>query len=241
MPTITLLGQKIPYLVIRTKRNRYVRLTVTMGKGLRVSTPPRFPMHELPAIIHSRKDWIVEKLVEFARLQKKIPRQRFRNGSTIMFLGRAYRLTLVPTPFTRPHVRLNGSDIEISIPQALHNEHREEYIKNVITAWYRLQASKIVRPRVATWATLMKLKPGKVTIKKAKTRWASCSEQGNLNFNLRLVMVPPSVMDYVIIHELAHLRELNHSERYWKIVDRYCPRRKRIQEWLKEHAYYLEQ
>lgn len=85
----------------------------------------------------------------------------------------------------------------------------------------------------------LNLEYNKVFIKDQKTRWGSCSSQGNLNFNYRLVMAPLPVIDYLVTHELAHLAEMNHSKRFWSLVERVCPEYKKHRQWLKEHGSEL--
>lgn len=82
----------------------------------------------------------------------------------------------------------------------------------------------------------MEVKHARITIRDQKTRWGSCSSRGNLNFNWRLVMAPPPIIDYVVIHELAHLIELSHSPRFWETVERYCPDHREHRRWLREHG-----
>lgn len=93
--------------------------------------------------------------------------------------------------------------------------------------------------RVTRLAAKLNLNYGRIFIRNQKTRWGSCSTRRNLNFNWRLVTFPPPVMDYVIIHELCHLEEANHSARFWQLVESYCPNYRRHRSWLKEHASAL--
>ena len=240
MPSITLHGRPIEYRLLRTRRNRFVRLTVTLGKGLRVSAPSHFPAKEIPRIIHERSGWILDKLDEYARLERQTPRQRYCSGADVVILGRTYRLRLSASSNGSGMIQVDGDEVDVSVPTTLTGAAREHYLKNALLAWYRVQAQRILPPRVEYYAQQMRARPGRVTIRRQRSRWGSCSAKGNLNLNLFLITLPVKTIDYVIVHELAHLFELNHSPRFWRIVERLCPDRKKHQAILRENIHYLE-
>ncbi len=101
------------------------------------------------------------------------------------------------------------------------------------------QALKYIPGRVAYYAKLMGVTYGRITIRNQKTRWGSCSSKGNLNFNCLLMKAPKEVLDYVVVHELAHRKEMNHSQRFWKEVEKICPDYKEHVRWLKENGHRL--
>ena len=101
------------------------------------------------------------------------------------------------------------------------------------------QALKTIPARVAHYAPLVGVTYGRITIRNQKTRWGSCSAKGNLNFNCLLMLTPPEIQDYVVIHELCHRKEMNHSPRFWAEVARLCPDYKAHRQWLKQHGQSL--
>ncbi len=94
----------------------------------------------------------------------------------------------------------------------------------------------LIASRVRHYEKIMDLSCNKITIRNQKTRWGSCSSKGNLNFNYRLAYMPPEILDYVVVHELAHLRHMNHSQEFWAVVEDFLPDYKRRRQWLKEHG-----
>lgn len=115
----------------------------------------------------------------------------------------------------------------------------EATVRAALEAWYRRQAQAIVVERLALWNQRYGFTYHRVTIKEQKTRWGSCSRQGNLNFNWRLLLAPLEVLDYVLIHELSHLKEQNHSPRFWAVVALACPDYRARRHWLREHGHEL--
>jgi len=97
-------------------------------------------------------------------------------------------------------------------------------------------AKQVIPEKVAYYARLMGVTYGRITIRKQKTRWGSCSREGNLNFNCLLIMAPPEVLDYVVVHELSHRLEMNHSPRFWAQVEKVIPDYRNPRKWLKEHG-----
>jgi len=98
------------------------------------------------------------------------------------------------------------------------------------------QAAQALPPRIAKWANRLNVQYGRITIRHQKTRWGSCSTRGNLNFNCLLMLMPPAVQDYVIVHELCHLRQMNHSAAFWALVEQAMPDYRSCRHWLKEHG-----
>lgn len=112
--------------------------------------------------------------------------------------------------------------------------------RELLNAWYKGKAEALFLDRAAFWAARMGLAYRAVRIKDQRTLWGSCSREGNLNFNWRVVLAPPEVLDYLVIHELAHLREMNHSRRFWAHVAAQCPDWRAHRKWLREHSRDLK-
>jgi len=151
----------------------------------------------------------------------------------ILFLGKSYRLVTVLRQGP-PAVELAGDKMIVILPHG-----NDEMKKQVLERWFRIQAREILIQRLETIKKKLNVDYKQVFIKDQKTRWGSCSSQGNLNFNYRLIMAPLPVIDYLVSHELAHLLEMNHSRRFWSLVESVCPEYKKQRQWLKEHGKEL--
>ena len=106
--------------------------------------------------------------------------------------------------------------------------------------FYRRKAREVLCHRVEHYAKLMDVTYGRIAIREQKTRWGSCSAKGNLNFNWKLILMPPGVLDYVVVHELAHRLEMNHSGKFWALVEKYMPEYRKYRGWLKENGGVID-
>jgi predicted metal-dependent hydrolase len=112
----------------------------------------------------------------------------------------------------------------------------EKDIAKALMKWYRGEAAATLRERVEHWSYILDVTSFRLTVRDQRTRWGSCSAKGALSFSWRLVLAPPEVLDYVALHEVAHLREHNHSKRFWAIVTQHCPEYRTHREWLRREG-----
>lgn len=123
-----------------------------------------------------------------------------------------------------------------NLAQVFPHDHEED---PKLEAAYRRKARERIGQRTAYFAALMGVTYGRISIRSAKTRWGSCSSEGNLNFHWKLVLMPPEVLDYVVVHELAHRKEMNHSRKFWAEVKNVLPDYEKRRKWLKEFGGYV--
>ncbi|KAA0267899.1 MAG: M48 family peptidase [Chloroflexi bacterium] len=212
---------------IRAKR-RTIALIVERDGSLTVRAPKRATLRDIHNFIEEKKDWILRSREKLKAIDE-IPKKNFADGERFPFLGQDYELRLVPPQ--RPALKF-GSGFTLAASARLRGE--QAFIK-----WYKSQALTIFTERVNHFSALHGFFPRRVRVNSAKTRWGSCAADGTINFTWRLVMAPPEVIDYVVLHELAHLKIKNHSPRFWKLVESLCPDFKRLRKWLRENGEKL--
>lgn len=149
-------------------------------------------------------------------------------ADVIPFRGRPHRVEVRLAPLRRSRVVHADGTIWVLLAPAERRRPRD-----LLEAWLRQQARRVIVARVAQLARLHDFRYRRVFVRAQRTRWGSCSNRGNLSFNFRLIMVPPEVLDYVICHELAHLRVPDHSARFWREVERLCPDYRARRRWLR--------
>lgn len=230
MPEITLGGKNIVYTVRQSGRARMPRLKISPRDGLEVILPVGAAERDVEAILLSRAAWILKHYPA-----ERPPERQLVSGKKLLYLGRERVLEVGIKPRGKTiGVVLDGDTLRVRLPAG--TAVTEDTMRAALESWYRAQAKAYLLPRTAELARLHGFHYGKITIKGQSTRWGSCSSQRNLNFNWRLMFAPPGAVDYVIIHELCHLQELNHSRRFWSLVGRLCPDYKHWVKWFKTNG-----
>jgi len=168
---------------------------------------------------------------------KKVPIQRqFISGETLLYMGEPHTLEVIPTQTgKRTTVGRQVNLLRVRLRAGVPPDQQAKEVRSALESWYRMQAKLHLSQRTAELAKQHGFKYEKITIKGQQTRWGSCSTLGNLNFNWRLMLAPVGAIDYVIIHELCHLREHNHSSKFWALVERYCPAYESWERWMGDH------
>ena len=216
-------GVRVLVSVRRSDRSRRIRLRVT-EEGAEVVLPKRSARRHAVDAVREHAAWLVRH-VERLTIQ---PDQTGAVGVRIMLEGhwRPVQCSLKG----RSSVLFDGESLMVSGSNPV----------AALEAWMRKRASRAFDEALKGRSEEMGLIPNRVSLRDQKTKWGACTSRGTVTFNWRLVMALPEVLDYVVVHELAHLRELNHSARYWKIVEQYCPEHKACRKWLRENGRYLQ-
>lgn len=227
------------YEIIRSSRRRSVGIAVKPDGAVRVSVPAGFPESRIHALVEAKSGWIRKKRNRFLALQSERQAMRFADGEVLPYLGRSLELRLLPDSVT-DRCESDGRVLQMHIASLPDEAGFRERCLEALQAWYQQAAEEHFRRRAAHYAGILGLTPKLVAIKSYRTRWGSCHRDGRIYFNWRLIMAPPFVIDYVVIHELCHLFHADHSSRFWARVARYCPDVQSARHWLKEHGHGLD-
>ncbi|NWF64860.1 MAG: M48 family metallopeptidase [Chloroflexi bacterium] len=213
--------------LVRAKR-RTIALIIERDGSLTVRAPRRATLQDIHGFITQKTDWILRSREKLKAILAH-PKKEYVDGERFLFLGTECDLRLVPPQ--RPALQFDGG---FTLGVSARERGERMFIQ-----WYKTQALEIFSERVSHYAALHGFEPKQVKINSAKTRWGSCTSTGTINFTWRLVMAPLEVIDYVVLHELAHLKIKNHSPRFWNLVELLCPEFKRHRKWLREHGEKL--
>ncbi|MBK8783456.1 MAG: M48 family metallopeptidase [Anaerolineales bacterium] len=213
--------------LVRSKR-RTIALIVERDGSLTVRAPRRAAVADIHSFVLEKQEWIIRTQERFRSLAEA-PKREYKDGEAFQFLGSEYELRLVKPQ--RPALKFEDGFTLGSTAQT-----RAE---RVFTQWYKEQSYIVIAGRVGVFSAQYGFSPRQVKISSARTRWGSCSPDGTLNFTWRLVMAPLEVVDYVVVHELVHLRVKDHSSRFWREVERIMPEYKERRKWLRIHGEKL--
>ncbi len=214
--------------IIKSNR-KTISLELTQNAELIVRTPKSASKRMIQTLVNEKAEWILKKQKLVKERRAAVKETKFAEGEKFLYLGKPYQLLIVD---------------DIKVPLVFDDcfkLHREflPYAEKIFLYWYKEQAREIITDCAAWYAKQTGLKYQSISINQAKTRWGSCSQKNTLNFTYRLVMSPKSVVDYVVVHELAHIKEKNHSKKFWLEVEKMCPNYKVHRKWLKEHGHLL--
>ena len=208
-------GKHITYTLKRSGKRRSIGLRID-DRGLTVSMPLRASEKWLHSVLQDKADWVVEKLDGWQT--RKSAAILWRDGETIDYLGELLVLRVVQSLFASPLER-RGKELWVFVVDASETGHIEE----TVSRWYQKEALVLFEQRAAHYAQLLNVVPRAIKLTSAKAQWGSCTVSGTVRLNVQLIKLPLRLIDYVVVHELAHLRELNHSEAFWRIVESGCP------------------
>ncbi|WP_413289258.1 M48 family metallopeptidase [Bdellovibrio sp. HCB337] len=192
----------------------------------------------------AKRDWIEKHFNKFEELAEKFPKRKIQSYQKFPFFGQDLALRMTITVLAKAFVARQDDELRLHIPrndwsaEVLTDEHPE--LLAVIRDFYKREAIKKITERTQHWAEQMHLFPKTLKFREQKTRWGSCSSRGAINFNWRLIVFKPEIIDYVIIHELAHLRHMNHSAAFWNLVEAHCPAYENFMKELRESQHLCE-
>ena len=211
----------IEYSVTRSvRRRRTVQITLDHDEGVLVAAPLHTPAEQLRQFVLKRASWIARRSAEQALSHRQ---RQFVSGESLPYLGREVRLSVENGNGKRVQFCFSHPEFHLVVPEHLAGDERRIAIVSVMTRWYQARAAEQLTERTEQWSKVVGRSPSRILIRAQRQRWGSCSSDGVLRFNWRIVMAPPAVIDYLVVHELVHLSVKNHSPAFWAEVARLMP------------------
>lgn len=226
MPRVQLEEYTVDYDVRYSDEASKSRIDADIEKGVTVVIPKESKEETSPeGILRNRKRWVKNRIQEFQNFKKEVPDRSYEEGETIKVLGQERTIQL-----SEQGHKLEG-DIHLDKEKVEKASIKEELEKVL-----RDEAETKIEEKIQQYEHQINSEYDKIYIRDQKTRWGSCSPKDNLSFNWRLVLGPEHVLEYVVVHELAHLEERNHSDKFWKKVKEMYPEYKKSNQWLSENS-----
>lgn len=233
METLHFMGETIQYRVVKSKR-KTVTITVR-PKEIIVRTPLNLSNQTVKELVMKKASWIIKKRSEMKNRENTDIDRTIESGKVIYFRGSKKTLNLQKQYGICSNVEMTETHLHIVF------DPLQEEPKEILEHWLRKEAGERITKRVLYYQSMYEFGkvPNRICIKDQKTRWGSCSSKNNLNFNYRLILAPDSVLDYVVVHELCHLKYMNHSKEFWNFVASIMPDYRKHQEWLRIYGNQL--
>ncbi len=216
------------------KRRRTIAIHVSQ-KGIEVKVPYATKLKHIIELVQERFEWIQGQLSKFSAVKEQAATPWYSLGC-LFYLGESYPVRIETFPFAKKKGEcvLSERDMVLTIAQELTTLERTKVIKKTLETWYREKADEVLRERTQHFAQLMQVTPKEIMIKTQKSRWGSCDSHNNIRYNWKIIMAAPELLDYLVVHELAHIRVKNHSKKFWEVVAQILPdhkaRRKALHE-----------
>lgn len=223
METIAINNTTFAY-SIEIKNRKSFQLKLVEPYTILLSSPTKIDNSTIKEILLKKSAWILRNNATFISQQAKT--QFYQNK--IFFMGTEYSLS-----FENVHYIIIN-DNTLTLPLAYKNRQSV-----ILKKWLLQQAISILSEKTKYWSTQMDVSPNQIKLKDQKTRWGSCSSKGNINYNWRIIMAPENIIDYLVIHELAHLKVPNHSNSFWNLVESFDRNYKNNRKWLKDNGLTL--
>lgn len=222
------LGRQVEYEVRRSTDASEPRIDVDID-GVTVVLPEADET-EPSDLLEENAAWVVEKVEKYDAYREQVPERRFVEGETFPYLGEQREVVIEQ----RPSSVVGETELRLA------NHHVEQTsVKRALEALYRRTARDRFERRADHFTTEMDVEYEQIEIRNQRTKWGSCSTSGTLGLNWRLMMAPPEISDYVVVHELAHLREANHDDAFWSLVGQHDSEYQSHAAWLERHSTQL--
>ncbi|WP_026190334.1 M48 family metallopeptidase [Halomicrobium katesii] len=223
-----LAGRPLEYEVRRSEDATEPRIDIDI-QGVQVILPE--DSEESPdEILSDNLNWVLSKKRKYDSFRERAPDRVFAPGETFPYLGEDHEIVVEPRPahqVSEDEIRLRRSAID------------QSSLRQVLENFYRTRAREFLTERADSFADSMDLGYDRIELRNQRTRWGSCSTNGVLSFNWRLIMAPLEALDYVVVHELAHLKEANHNDQFWRLVESELPDYQQWADWLNANSVEL--
>ena len=200
-----------------------------------VRPPAHYTPEQVDAVVESKRMWIYRNLAEWKDLNASAVAREWVNGETFLYLGRAYRLSLVSNQVNA----LLLKEGRFCLSRGLIEQGGIAAARQAFESYFIDKGMERFRDRVAYFASKVGVKVANIKVKEMGYRWASCGSNGTLNFHWKCMMAPPTIIDYIVVHELCHLHHQNHTDAFWNEVDKVMPNYRERKEWLRKYGASL--
>lgn len=225
----------ISFVLARSSGRRTLTITVDGSAQVTVSSPWHMREPEIRAFVHEKAGWIRRKVDEVRKNKDILSRRAFDHGHEFLFLGKKYKVNVDERAVGRGRISFDAFEgWSVAVPQNLSLAERRRLVKEKMVRWYRRQAGEILGGRVFHYSRLVGVEPRKIVVRTQKRLWGCCDYQARtIRLNWQIILSPPKVVDYVVVHELCHLAVPGHSRRFWRKVEKVMPDFKEYRRWLR--------
>jgi len=226
----------IEYELLPGSERKTTDIVIERNGMITVRPPAGYTPEQVDAVVESKRMWIYRNLAEWRDLNATAVVREWVNGESFLYLGRSYRLSLVADQ----NVDLKLKEGRFCLNRELIDKGGEIAARKAFEDFYTEKGDGRIKGRVEYFAPKVGVKPTSIVVKDLGYRWASCTAGGKLSFHWKCMMAPSKMIDYMVVHELCHLHQRNHSDTFWNEVDKVMPDYRERKLWLKKHGAGLD-
>ena len=235
---MTLDNRTFDWSVRYSTRRRSIQLRIIDLFHLEVTAPAGTGLERIRQVLLKKSTWLLRQLQRIETAATNQTNASLTHGATVLYQGAPHSLLLLADGGKKPKVTRNHGAIAIHLSELVGYDN-DPTVYRALQKWFGEQAQLRLLERTRYWSSHIGVTPNRIVLRDQKTRWGSCSSLGTISYNWRIIMAPPPVLDYLVIHELCHMLQPNHSPKYWLEVSRWCPDYKNQRRWLRQNCGLL--
>ncbi|MFD0957987.1 M48 family metallopeptidase [Paenibacillus chungangensis] len=237
MPEFQYGNTTIEYTLEHNSEAKNILITVDWIDGVKIVSPPAIDSSSLQDVLHKKAPWIMSKWYEFEEITMPAKPKEYVSGEKFLYIGRSYRLKVEKeNADITPTLMFQQGRFKVSISSKLSNDELPAIFRPLFMNWYMQHGQVKLNERLQLYVPKMGVSPSKLQLKDQKMRWGSCAADKSIYINWRIMMAPMKVIDYVLVHEMGHLKYPNHSADFWQFVRSILPDYDERKEWLRIHG-----
>ena len=229
----------IDYSLKYTNRQKTIDLQIDLHDGLSVYAPKQLSINEVEQNLHKKSKWIIKNIDKISEIKINLSQKEFLAGEKFLLRGRNYKLKIKRKENTKPNLTFYKGTFIATMPENIPDEDYQLILKPLFLKFYHQKAEEIVKERIKKYEKYFDTIPGKIRIKELKNKWGTCTGKNNISINWRLVFANTSIIDYVVVHEMCHLKNKSHSKKFWKDIEKILPSYRESKEWLRTNGDML--
>lgn len=235
--SVVLASGELPYQFIASSRRRSLSISIDEQGDVSIYAPKSSPENEILAFIKEKEQWLLKNIKKQKDHHARLNSKSYDSGHEFLFLGKKHALIVHQKEVKRSRISFDEIKWVVTVPLGLEAQEKESLVRSKLLQWYRAQAEEVMGGRIFHYSRIMKVEPKKIAIRDQKRIWGCCDHNSQtIHLNWQLILSPLKVIDYVVIHELAHLTVPNHSRRFWARVAKFMPDYKETKKWLSQNS-----
>jgi predicted metal-dependent hydrolase len=239
MNSIKFGNQVLNYTLSRSNRRKTLSMSVNQS-GLSIIAPSNTPIEIIESTIIKKAAWILKQFKDFDEMANRIHVRSFLSGEKLPYMGRQYRLKIEKLDIKKPVLRFYQGRFIAELPNDITDDQLRDTVYPLYVEWIKSRALEFTKVRIKKFILKLQVEPKTIAIRGQEQRWGSCTPKGEILLNWRIFLAPTSIIDYVLAHEMAHLKHMNHSREYWETLRMLLPDFEQRKEWLRLYGSTLD-